>query len=97
MTKVKTILCCCISGLGSSFIVEMNVKKALQELGKNEIKVTHAGINDAITGAADLFVCSADVYDTCSKAGDAVSLDRLTDYNEVLLKLKNYFEADTER
>lgn len=96
MNKVKSILCCCISGLGSSFIVEMNVKKALQELGRDEIKVTHAGINDAIVGAADLFVCSADVYDVCSKAGDAVSLDRLTDYNEVLLKLNDYFETNTE-
>ena len=25
--KINKILCCCMSGLGSSFLVEMNVKK----------------------------------------------------------------------
>lgn len=94
MTEVKTIMCCCISGLGSSFLVEMNVKKALAELGKSTIEVSHAGINDAVKGAADLFVCSSDVYDICSQAGDAVSLDRLTDYNEVRTKLEAYFDGN---
>lgn len=94
MNNVNTILCCCISGLGSSFIVEMNVKKVLRELGKEEIKVAHAGVNDAFKGAADLFICSADVYDVCLKAGDAISLERLADYEEIKTKLTDYFKEN---
>ena len=30
------ILVCCGSGLGSSFMIEMNIKKALQEIGVEE-------------------------------------------------------------
>lgn len=89
---VQKILCCCISGLGSSFIVEMNLKKVLKSLGRQNIEVAHAGINDAIPGAADLFVCSADVYDECKKAGDSISLDRLTDIEELRSKLVAYFD-----
>lgn len=93
MAEVNTILCCCISGLGSSFITATNVKKALKELGREDIKVSHAGVNDAFKGAADLFVCTSDIYDLCSKSGPTIGLDRLTDYDEILTKLRGYFES----
>lgn len=90
--NVHKILCCCISGLGSSFIVEMNVKKALKQLGKEDIEVAHAGINDAMPGMADLYICSADVKEECEKAGDTIALDKLTDLAEVQSKLTSYFQ-----
>ena len=31
--EIKKILCFCGSGLGTSFLMEMNVKKALENLG----------------------------------------------------------------
>lgn len=92
MKKIKTILCACVSGLGSSFLVEMNVKKALKEIGREDIKVSHAGMNDVYKGAADLFICSSDVYDICAKSGDSIPLDRLTDYQEVKTKLEEYLK-----
>ena len=88
---VNKILCCCISGLGSSFIVEMNVKKILKELGRSSIQVEHSGIQDAMVGSADLFICSSDVYDECCKAGDTIPLERLTDLAELRGKLVQYF------
>lgn len=93
MTNIHKIMCCCISGLGSSFIVEINVKKALKELDREDIEVVHAGVNDVYKGAADLFVCSADVYEICEKAGATISLNTLTDYEEVKSKLADFFET----
>lgn len=91
--KINKILCCCISGLGSSFIVEMNLKKVLAKLNMSDVEVAHAGISDAFPGAADLFICSSDVYDECKKAGETIPLDRLTDINELETKLSAYIES----
>lgn len=90
--KIRKILCCCIAGMGSSFIVEMNLKKVLNKLNMKDVEVSHAGIYDAVPGAADLFICSADVYEECLKAGDTIPLNRLTDSNELETKLIAYVE-----
>lgn len=90
--KISKILCCCMSGLGSSFLVEMNLKKVLAKLNISDIEVNHAGIYDAFPGAADLFICSSDLYEECAKAGDTISIDRLTDINELETKLCAYME-----
>jgi ascorbate PTS system EIIB component len=91
--KIRKILCCCIAGMGSSFIVEMNLKKVLNKLNMNDVEVDHAGIYDAFSGSADLFICSSDVYEECLKAGDSIPLDRLTDLNELETKLTAYLES----
>jgi len=91
--KIRKILCCCISGLGSSFIVEMNLKKVLVKLNMQDVEVAHAGISDAFPGAADLFICSSDVYEECLKAGETIPLDRLTDINELETKLTAFVES----
>lgn len=91
--KIHKIMCCCVSGLGSSFIVEMNLKKVLKKLNISDIEVVHSGISDAYPGAADLFICSSDVYEECLKAGDTIPLDRLTDINELETKLSAYLKS----
>jgi len=93
--EIKRILCCCMSGLGSSFLVEMNVKKFFKKNGITDVEVDHAGVYDATKGAADLFICSADIKEECEKAGPTVPLNRLTDYDELEGKLKEYFEVKT--
>ena len=40
------ILVCCGNGLGSSFMIEMNIKKALQEIGA-EAEVSHCDLASA--------------------------------------------------
>lgn len=91
--KIRRILCCCIAGMGSSFIVEMNLKKVLNKLNMSDVEVDHAGIYDATPGAADLYICSSDVYEECLKAGDTIPLDRLTDIDELERKLVAYLES----
>ena len=36
---IKSIMCCCGSGLGSSMLVRMNVEKTLQKIGVYRIPV----------------------------------------------------------
>jgi PTS system ascorbate-specific IIB component len=49
------IMAICGSGLGSSFMVEMNIKKVLKKLAI-EAEVEHSDLSSATPGAADLFV-----------------------------------------
>jgi len=56
------ILVVCGNGLGSSFIMELNVKKALQELGK-DIEVAHTDLASAMAEKADIYVGAEDIID----------------------------------
>ena len=74
---IKSIMCCCGSGLGSSMLVRMNVEKTLQKIGVSGVSVTHSSLSDAAEGAADLFV---------------VILDNIMDKAELENKLRAEFE-----
>ena len=56
------ILVVCGNGLGSSFIVEMNVKKALKELNI-EADVSHTDLATSKTEPADYYIGSKDIID----------------------------------
>lgn len=90
---IKKILCFCGSGLGTSFVMEMNVKKALTNLGITGVEVTHSTIDDVMPGAADLFVCSEDLVKNAEKAGKAIGVKNMVSVQEIQEKLKEAFEA----
>ncbi len=89
---VKKIMCCCGQGLGSSFMVEMNVQKALKTLGKTEIEVSHGSVSEVYNGVADLFVVGNDIVDSVKGYGDVIALQNIVSIDEVTQKLKTYFE-----
>lgn len=89
---IKKILCFCGSGLGTSFVMEMNVKKALNNLGITGVEVAHSTIDDVMPGAADLFVCSADLVKNAEKAGPAIGVRNMVSVPEIQEKLKEAFE-----
>lgn len=91
---IKKIMCFCGSGLGTSFVMEMNVKKALKNLGIEGVTVDHSTIDDVVPGAADLFVCSADLVPNTEKAGKAIGLNNMVAVKEIEEKLKAVFEED---
>lgn len=91
--NIRKVLCCCMSGLGSSFLVEMNVKKVLKKFDMEDVQVDHAGIYDAAPGVADLFICSSDIQEECQKAGPTIALDHLTDYNELEEKFQAFING----
>ena len=74
MGKVKKVLCVCQAGLGSSLILGMNVEAVLGQMGRGDIRVEHTSIGDTTTGAADLFVAAADIYEQVKKYGPTVKV-----------------------
>ncbi len=91
---IKKIMCFCGSGLGTSFVMEMNVKKALTNLGITGVEVEHSTIDDVMPGAADLFVCSQDLLPNAEKAGKAIGVKNMVAVAEIQEKLQAVFEAD---
>ena len=59
------IMAVCAHGLGSSFLMEMNIKKALAKLDI-EAEVSHSDLSVTASGDADLFVMGADIVDSSS-------------------------------
>ena len=95
MSNIKKILCFCGSGLGTSFVMEMNIKKALDKLGIQGVQVDHSTIDDVLPGAADLFVCSAELLPRAEKAGRAIGLKNMISVQEVQDKLAEVFAEES--
>lgn len=89
---VKKIQCVCGVGLGSSFLVEMNVKKVLRTLGLKDIEVEHSAATDAFKGSADLYVCGKDMVNTIEKIGPCIALNNIISVAELEEKLTQYFK-----
>ncbi|MBB6215370.1 PTS system ascorbate-specific IIB component [Anaerosolibacter carboniphilus] len=89
---IKKIQCACGSGLGSSFLVEMNVKKVLNKLGIKGIEVEHSAATDVFKGSADLFVCGKDMYDVLSKFGPCITLTNIISLPELEEKLSAFLK-----
>ena len=88
--SIKKITCTCGQGLGSSFLVEMNVKKVLDKMGLKDIKVDHLPVGEIYAGSADLYVIAADLYDAVNKYGDTVTLNNIVSLVELEEKLTAY-------
>ncbi|WP_173915291.1 PTS sugar transporter subunit IIB [Halobacillus sp. Marseille-Q1614] len=81
---MKKVLIVCGNGLGSSMIVEMNVKAALKEMGK-EADVSHTDLTSAKSEQADLYLGSEDI------------VGNLEDGNKNVVKLKNLMDKNELR
>ncbi|MBH0230787.1 PTS sugar transporter subunit IIB [Halobacillus yeomjeoni] len=81
---MKKVLVVCGNGLGSSMIVEMNVKAALKDMGK-EADVSHTDLTSAKTEQADLFLGSEDIVGNLEEDSNknVVKLKNLMDKNEL--------------
>ena len=82
------ILVVCGHGLGSSFMVEMNVQEVLKKLNiEQEIVVEHSDIMTASPEMADLFICGRDLEENATRLGDVLILDNILDKQELEGKL----------
>lgn len=85
------IMAVCGHGLGSSFMLEMNIKKALKQIGV-EAEVEHADLSSATPDAADLFVVGKDLSSSINVQDDKkVVLNSIIDKKELEEKLRAYF------
>lgn len=80
-------LAVCGSGLGSSFTVEMNIKKVLKELGVTGVEVEHADVGSAVKGAADVFIFAKDIAEGLTIDAPTVVLDSIIDMEELREKI----------
>ena len=84
------IMAVCGHGLGSSFMLEMNIKKALKQIGV-EAEVEHADLSSATPDAADLFVVGKDLSSSINVQDDKkVVLNSIIDKKELEEKLRAY-------
>jgi PTS system ascorbate-specific IIB component len=84
---MRKIVAICGMGFGSSFIVEINIKNALKELGVKDIEVDHMDLGSAYPGVADLIICGTDLEENCKRFGEVMQLNSLFDKKELLTKL----------
>lgn len=87
---IKSIMCCCGSGLGSSMLVRMNVERVLKNMGVSGIDVTHSSVSDATANAADLFVVGGDLETFVDHLPRKIILSNIMDMNELESKLKEW-------
>ena len=86
---MKKIMAVCGSGLGSSFMVEMNITDVLNELGvSGEYEASHTSLADVTPSDADIFVTGADLADSANHLPELIVLDSLLDRDELKNKIK---------
>ncbi|WP_017379274.1 PTS sugar transporter subunit IIB [Paenisporosarcina sp. TG-14] len=82
------IMVVCGNGLGSSFIMELNVKKALKELGKTAV-VDHTDLTSAKSEQADVFIGAADIMGQLDNGSRTiVTLENMMSIPEIKSKLE---------
>jgi len=87
------ILVCCGSGLGSSFMIEMNIKKVLKEINF-EATVDHSDLSSASGIKADIYVGTRDIANQLkSLGGKVISLNSMIDMKELKEKLVEALQA----
>lgn len=86
------IMAICGSGLGSSFMVEMNIKKVLKKLNI-QADVEHSDLSSATPEAADLFVMAKDIAASASvPEAKLVVINNIIDINELEAQLCAWFD-----
>lgn len=84
------IMAVCGSGLGSSFMVEMNIKKVLKKLNI-QAEVSHSDLSSATFDAADVFVMTKDIASSSGLPADKlIILNNIIDINDLEAKLVEY-------
>ncbi len=82
------ILVCCGNGLGSSFMMEMNINNILKELNVSGVEVDHSDLGSAKGTRADVYVATRDLVDQLSSVdGKIISLNNMLDKNELKEKV----------
>ncbi|MFK4997095.1 PTS sugar transporter subunit IIB [Bacillus sp. N9] len=83
------ILAVCGSGLGSSFMLSMNIQEVLQELGVAGITVEHSDLSSVTPDMADFFVMGKDIAEGALGLTErTVILDSIIDRQELIDKLR---------
>lgn len=87
------IMAVCGSGLGSSFMMEMNIKKVLKKIGV-DATVEHTDLSSVSENDADLFVMAKDIASSSSiPAEKIIVIKNIVGLSEFEEKLTAYFNS----
>lgn len=78
----------CGSGLGSSFMVQMNIESVLKDLGVTGVEVEHYDLGGADPTAADVWIVGRDLADSAGHLGDVRILNSIIDMGELTSLVK---------
>ena len=88
---MKRIMTVCGTGLGSSFLVEMNIQKILRELGREqEFETCHSSVYEMSAMDADYFIVANDLKDRIPPVEHLIVLESLIDEEELREKLTTF-------
>lgn len=73
----------CGSGLGSSFMVQMNIESILADLGVSDVEVNHYDLGGANPTDADVWIVGRDLADSAGHLGDVRPLNSIIDMDEL--------------
>ena len=96
MAKIKSVMCCCGSGLGSSMMVQMNIEKALKNMGITGVTAAHTSLSEVNPNAADLFVVGKDIYPQVKTYPRVVCLNKIMSMKELTEKLEKAFASEED-
>jgi len=86
-------LAVCSSGLGSSFMIHMNIDKVLKELGVTGVDVDHTDVGAVARGDADAFFVGRDLEEATNTLDNVVVLNSIIDLGELRTKVREQLEA----
>lgn len=85
---MKKVLVVCGNGLGTSFMVELNAKKVLKELGI-EAEISHTDLTSSKMETADLFIGAKEIVaNLVDGKRNVVGLRNLMDKKELTAALE---------
>ena len=88
------IMAVCGSGLGSSFMMEMNIKKVLKKMGI-DAEVEHTDLASVSPNDADVFVMAKDIAASSSIPTDKlIVVTNIVSLAEYEQKLTAYFQKN---
>lgn len=86
------IMAVCGSGLGSSFMLEMNIKKVLKKLNI-DADVEHSDLGSVTPDVADVFVMASDIASSANlPAQKLIVVNNIIDMALLENKIREYFD-----
>lgn len=86
------ILVVCGSGLGSSFMMEISIKKIVKDLGV-DAEVTHTDLGSAKGEGADIYIGTRDITSQLEGiGGEVISLKNMIDKVDMKKQLEETFK-----
>lgn len=82
----------CSTGLGSSFMTQLNIEKALGELGVEGVETDHTDIASVTENTCGVLFVGRDIAEAAEGKGDVVVLNSLIDMDEIKTKVADALE-----